>query len=140
MNMVSESDLPRPVSGPMQNASADDLQQEVSVRRLGQYQQHAEQLHDSSIRPGSDRKCRSGEEVRVAAACEAASRQLQPARERQEVPILRRGWSGCRRSTYSRQHIHLLPRLTRQTRDLTHKVMIITSIAKMKAELECNCR
>ena len=52
MNMVSESDLPRPVSGPMLNASADDLQQEVAVRRLGQYLKHAEQLHDSSSRPG----------------------------------------------------------------------------------------
>lgn len=60
MNMVSESDLPRPVSGPVQNASA------------GQ---------------GA---------VGVAAACGAASRQLQPARERQEVLIRRRGWSGCR--------------------------------------------
>ena len=65
MNMVSESDLPRPVSGPMQNASADDLQQEVSVRRLGQYLKHAEQLHDSFSRPGSGRTCRSGGEVRV---------------------------------------------------------------------------
>ena len=74
MNMVSESDLPRPVSGPMQNASADDLQQEVAVRRLGQY-----------------------------------LKQLQPARERQEVPIRKRGWSDGRRPTYSRQHIHLLP-------------------------------
>ena len=84
MNMVSESDLPRPVSGPMLNASAGP--------------------------------------------------------EWQDVPIRRKGWSGDRRSTYSRQHIHLLPRLTRQTRDLTHKVMIITSIAKKKAELECNSR
>ena len=67
MNMVSESDLPRPVSGPMQNASADDLQQEVSVRRLGQYLKHAKQLHDSFSRPGSGRKCRSGGEVGVAA-------------------------------------------------------------------------
>ena len=67
MNMVSESDLPRPVSGPMLNASADDLQQEVAVRRLGQYLKHAEQLHDNFSRPGSSRTCRSGGEVGVAA-------------------------------------------------------------------------
>lgn len=141
MNMVSESDLPgrSPVRCKMLQPARK--RQEVAVRRLGQYLKHAEQLHDSSSRPGSDMKCRSGGKVGVTAeACGAASRQLQPARERQEVPIRRRGWSGGRRSTYSRQHIHLWPRLTRQTRDLTHKVMIITSIAKMKAELECNCR
>ena len=60
MNMVSESDLPRPVSGPMQNASAGPGE------RL-EWRQKAEQLHDSSSRPGSDRKCRSGGEVGVAA-------------------------------------------------------------------------
>lgn len=37
----------------MQNAPADDLQQEVAVRRLGQYLKHAEQLHDSSSGPGA---------------------------------------------------------------------------------------
>ena len=64
--MVSESDLPRPVSGPMQNAPAG---------------------------PG---------EVGVAAACGAASRQLQPARKRHEVPIRRRGWSdGSMRSSFT---------------------------------------
>ncbi len=67
MNMVSESDRFRQGSSQMQNASADDLLQEVAVRRLGQYLKHAEQLHDSFSRPGSDRKCRSGGEVGVAA-------------------------------------------------------------------------
>lgn len=65
--MVSESDLPRPVSCPVLNAPADDLQQEVAVRRLGQYLKHAEQIHDNFSRPGSDMKCRSGGEVGVAA-------------------------------------------------------------------------
>lgn len=65
--MVSESDRFRQGSSQMQNASADDLQQEVSVRRLGQYLKHAEQLHDSFSRPGSGRTCRSGGEVGVAA-------------------------------------------------------------------------
>lgn len=65
--MVSESDRFRQGSSQMQNASADDLLQEVAVRRLGQYLKLAEQLHDNFSRPGSGRKCRSGGEVGVAA-------------------------------------------------------------------------
>ena len=67
--MVSESDLPRPVSGPMQNAPAGPgaAGSADPEERLGQYLKHAEQLHDNFSRPGSDMKCRSGGEVGVAA-------------------------------------------------------------------------
>ena len=68
MNMVSESDLPRPVSGPMQNASAGPgAAGRADPEERLEWRQKAEQLHDSSSRPGSDRKCRSGGEVGVAA-------------------------------------------------------------------------
>lgn len=77
--MVSESDLPRPVSGPMQNASAGPGG-EVGVAKLAVQlhnsssrpggevggQKLAEQLHDNFSRPGSGRKCQSGGEVGVA--------------------------------------------------------------------------
>ena len=54
MNMVSESDLPRPVSGPMQNAPAGPgaTGRADPEERLDWRQKHAEQLHDSSSRPG----------------------------------------------------------------------------------------
>ena len=58
MNMVSESDLPRPVSGPMLNAPAGPGER-LDCRK------HAEQLHNNFSRPGSGRKCRSGGEVGV---------------------------------------------------------------------------
>ena len=67
MNMVSESDLPRPVSGPMLNAPAgpEATGSADPEERLGQYLKHAEQLHDNFSRPGSSRTCRSGGEVGV---------------------------------------------------------------------------
>ena len=66
MNMVSESDLPRPVSAPMLNAPAgpgerldwrkhaEQLHDNFNRpgERLG-WRQHAEQLHDSSSGPGA---------------------------------------------------------------------------------------
>ena len=67
MNMVSESDLPRPVSGPMLNAPAGPgaAGSADPEERLDWRQKLAEQLHDSFSRPGSDMKCRSGGEVGV---------------------------------------------------------------------------
>ena len=67
MNMVSESDLPgrSPVRCRMHQPARE--RQDVPARRLGQYLKHAEQLHDSFSRPGSDMKCRSGGEVGVTA-------------------------------------------------------------------------
>ena len=67
MNMVSESDLPRPVSGPVLNAPAgpEATGSADPEERLGQYLKHAEQLHDNFSRPGSSRTCRSGGEVGV---------------------------------------------------------------------------
>lgn len=52
--MVSESDLPRPVSGPMLNAPAgpEATGSADPEERLGQYLKHAEQLHDNFSRPG----------------------------------------------------------------------------------------
>ena len=64
--MVSESDLPRPVSGPMLNAPAGPgAAGSADPEERLEWRQHAEQLHDDSSRPGSGRKCRSGGEVGV---------------------------------------------------------------------------
>ena len=67
MNMVSESDRFRQGSSQMQNAPAGPgaAGSADPEERLGWRQKHAEQLHDSSSRPGSSRKCRSGGEVGV---------------------------------------------------------------------------
>ena len=68
MNMVSESDLPRPVSGPTQNAPAGPgAAGRADPEERWEWRKHTEQLHDSFSRPGSGRKCRSGGEVGVAA-------------------------------------------------------------------------
>lgn len=66
--MVSESDLPHPVSGPVLNAPVGPgAAGRADPEERLEWQKLAEQLHDSSSRPGSDMKCRSGGEVGVAA-------------------------------------------------------------------------
>ena len=85
--MVSESDLPHPVSGPVLNAPVGpgaagraDPEERLEWQKLAEQlhdsssrpggevggQKLAEQLHDNFSRPGSGRKCQSGGEVGVA--------------------------------------------------------------------------